>query len=359
MDGREFTQLLKAKLGKLALRIPLSWINVATGGAPVMVDGQTLDTRAQWLLKVFEQSGHPPFHAMPIADGRALFTETMLSLSVPMTPFKTPEIGEMVDRAMDGPGGKLPLRIYRPYGLGAQRVPAILWLHGGGWSLGNLDAYDPPCRFLAARGGCVVVAVDYRQAPENRFPAGLDDCLAAWRWLTTSTDQLGVDATRLVVAGDSTGGNLAAVLANEVRHDPIKPALQVLIYPATDMRMDTRSYELFGEGFFLTRAGMEWARGNYIGDDQALIDDPRVSPLRAPDLSGVAPALVYTAGFDPLRDEGIAYANKLRAAGVKAIHRNFDSLIHGFVGMSAVVQAAARAMDDIVAGLRHELANLS
>jgi acetyl esterase len=359
MDTREFTNLLKSKLGKLALRIPLSWINMATGGAPVMIDGQTLDTRAQWLLKVFEQSGHPAFHEMPVDIGRALFTDTMLSLSVPMTPFKTPEIGEVVDRAIDGPAGKLPLRIYRPFGLGTQRVPAILWLHGGGWSLGSLDAYDPPCRFLAARGGCVVISVDYRLAPENRFPAGLEDCLAAWRWLTQSTDVLGVDATRLIVAGDSTGGNLAAVLANEVRHDAIKPALQVLIYPATDMRMDTNSYKLFGEGFFLTRKGVEWARSNYIGDDASLIEDPRVSPLLAEDLAGVAPALVYTAGFDPLRDEGIAYANKLRAAGVKAIHRNFDSLIHGFVGMSAVVQAAARAMDDIVAGMRHELANLS
>ncbi|MBX3502546.1 MAG: alpha/beta hydrolase [Alphaproteobacteria bacterium] len=359
MDGHEFTQLLKAKLGKLALRMPLSWINVATGGAPVMLDGQTLDTRAQWLLKVFERSGHPAFHEMPVAEGRPVFTETMLSLSVPMTPFRTPEIGEVVDRALDGPGGKLPLRIYRPFGLGAQRVPAILWLHGGGWSLGSLDAYDPPCRFLAARAGCVVVAVDYRLAPEHRFPSALEDCLAAWRWLARSAELLGIDATRLVVAGDSTGGTLATVLANEVRHDAVKPALQVLVYPATDLRMDSRSYELFGEGFFLTRKGMEWARANYLGDDQALIDDPRVSPLRAEDLAGSAPALIYTAGFDPLRDEAIAYANRLRAQGVKVVHRNFDSLIHGFVGMSAVVQAAARAMDDIVAGLRHELANLS
>ena len=196
-------------------------------------------------------------------------------------------------------------------------------------------------------------------APEHRFPAAQEDCLAAWRWLAASGDQLGIDVTRLVIAGDSTGGTLAAVLANEVRLDAVKPALQVLVYPATDLRMESRSYELFGQGFFFTREGMEWARANYLGDDPALIDDPRVSPLRNEDLSGVAPALVYTAGFDPLRDEGIAYANKLRAAGVKTIHRNFDSLIHGFVGMGAVIQAAARAMDDIVAGLRHELANLS
>ena len=355
MDGREFTNLLKNQLGKLALRIPLSWINVATGGAPVEIDGQTLDTRAQWLLKVVERSGHPAFHEMPLSEGRPLFTETMLSLATPMTPFKTPEIGEMVDRAIDGPGGKLPLRIYRPFGLGSQRVPAILWIHGGGWTLGSLDAYDPPCRFLAARGNCVVISVDYRLAPENRYPAQLEDCLAAWRWITASTDQLGVDPTRLVIAGDSTGGTLAAVLANEVRHDAVKPALQVLVYPATDMAMESRSYTLFGEGFFFERKGMAWALDNYLGGDKSLIDDPRVSPLRNPDLSGVAPALVYTAGFDPLRDEGIAYANKLRSAGVKTIHRNFDSLIHGFVGMGAVVQAAARAMDDIVAGIRHEL----
>jgi acetyl esterase len=249
------------------------------------------------------------------------------------------------------------VRIYRPAGAVARLLPTILYFHGGGWVIGSPEAYELPCRFFCARSGCTVVAVDYRLAPEHKFPAGVDDAVAAFRWLASEGVDLGIDPARIVVAGDSAGGTLAAVVSQLVRGEARVPCLQWLIYPATDLAADTPSHTSCGEGFLLTKADMEWFRGHYLGD-QAEIADPRVSPLRANDLAGAPPALVFTAGFDPLRDEGEAYADRLMAAGVKCVHREFDSLIHGFVGMRGVLQAAARAMDDMVAGLRHELAQL-
>jgi acetyl esterase len=202
-----------------------------------------------------------------------------------------------------------------------------------------------------------VVAVDYRLAPEHKFPAAIDDAVAAYRWLTAEAVGIGIDPARIVIAGDSAGGNIAAVAARLLRDETRPPCLQWLIFPATDLAFDSPSYKSCGEGFMVTRAAMEWFRGHYLNDPSE-IDDPRVSPLRASDLSGVAPALIFTNGIDPLRDEGHAYADRLAAAGVKTIHREFDSLIHGFIGLRGAIQAAARAMDDMVAGLRHELAQL-
>jgi acetyl esterase len=236
-------------------------------------------------------------------------------------------------------------------------LPTILYFHGGGWTIGSLEAYDLPCRFFAARTGCALVAVDYRLAPEHKFPAAIDDAVAAYRWLAAEAIGLGIDPARIVVAGDAAGGNIATVAARLLREEARPPCLQWLIYPVTDLGMDSPSHTSCGRGFLLTHASMEWARDHYLNDPSEA-DDPRVSPLRANDLAGLPPALIYTAGFDPLRDEGQAYADRLSAAGVKAIHREFESLIHGFAGMRGALQAAARAMDDMVAGLRHELAQL-
>jgi acetyl esterase len=362
MKSSPVAEYLQHRLAALATRMPLAWINLLTG-APRTCDGRTLDARTQWLLNVIERSGQPPLHRLHLAAARAEYEASMKLLSGNWLPDSmlwggAPHLGEVVDRTISGPAGRIPLRIYHPAATNAGRQPpAILWLHGGGWVLGSLDAYDAPCRFLAARSEAVVVAVDYRLAPEHRFPAGLDDCRAAWQWLAAETAALGADPARLVLAGDDAGGNLAAVLAQELRAEAAAPAFQLLLYPICDLAMSTASMASCGEGYLLTREMLEWCRSHYLSDP-AQATDPRVSPLLAADLSGIAPAMVVTAGFDPVRDEGRAYADRLQAAGAKTVHREFETLIHGFIGMRGTLQAAARAMDEIAAGLRHELATL-
>jgi acetyl esterase len=351
MEPKEFARQLQGKAANLALRMPISWVNIMAG-APITVDGRTLDTRTQWFLQLLARSGQKPMHMLGVAHARVEF-----DLFQPVLSGRPAPVGEIVDRTIAGPGGRLRVRIYRPAGSVERLLPTILYLHGGGWAIGSLEAYDLPCRFFCARSGCAVVAVDYRLAPEHKFPAALDDAVAAFRWLVAESEKLGIDPDRIVVAGDSAGGTLAAVVAQQVRGEERTPCLQWLIYPATDLGADTPSHTSCGEGFLLSRADMEWFCSLYL-NDPAEIADPRVSPLRAPDLSGLPPALIFTAGLDPLRDEGQAYAERLTAAGVKTVHREFDSLIHGFVGMRGALQAAARAMDDMVTGFRHELARL-
>jgi len=351
MPVKEIARELQGKAANLALRMPISWVNLLAG-PPVTVDGRTLDGRTQWFLQLLARSGRAPIETMSVADARAEFDATL-----PLLAGRAAPVGEIVDRTIAGPAGRLRIRIYRPAGSVARLLPTILYFHGGGWVIGSLEGYDLPCRYFCARTGCALVSVDYRLAPEHKFPAAIDDAVAAYRWLEAEATRLGIDPARIVVAGDSAGGNIAAVAARLLREEPRPPCLQWLIYPVTDLAMDSPSHKSCGEGFLLTHAGMKWFRGHYLNDPSEA-DDPRASPLRAGDLSGVAPALVYTAGFDPLRDEGRAYADRLAAAGVKTIHREFDSLIHGFAGMRGVLQAAARAMDDMVAGLRHELAQL-
>jgi acetyl esterase len=351
MQLREIARELQGKAANLALRMPISWVNILAG-APVTVDGRMLDGRTQWFLQLLARSGQPPLNKMSVADARFEYDAFMQQLGG-----RPAAVGEIVDRTMEGTTGRLRIRIYRPAGTVARLLPAILYFHGGGWVIGSLEGYDLACRFFCARTGCAVISVDYRLAPEHKFPAAIDDGLAAYRWLANEATELGLDPARIILAGDSAGGTIAAVAAQLLRGEARPPCLQWLIYPATDLAGDTASHKSCGEGFLLSHADMEWFRNHYL-NDPAEIADPRASPLKAGDLSGVAPALVFTAGFDPLRDEGQAYADRLRLAGVKTFHREFDTLIHGFVGMRGALQAAARAMDDMVAGLRHELAQL-
>lgn len=243
-----------------------------------------------------------------------------------------PERGE-VDRGEV----ERPVRIYRPFGLD-RAVPGIVYFHGGGWVLGDLHAYDNTCRLVAAEARAVVVSVDYRLAPEDPFPAAVDDAVGAYNWTIDHAGELGIDPERVGVMGDSAGGTLAAVTARLCTldghgGDRPPPALQSLVYPATDLRIDARSIDLFADRFFLTRDDMEWYRSCYL-PDEADWTDVRASPLLADDFAGLPPALVVTAGFDPLRDEGNAYADALRDAGVEVLHRCYEDMIHGFFGIA-------------------------
>jgi acetyl esterase len=351
MQMKEIARELQGTAANLALRMPISWVNILAG-PPVTVDGRTLDGRTQWFLQLLARSGQRPLHELGVAQARKEFDIFQTVLSGRPAP-----VGEIIDRTIAGPAGRMRVRLYRPAGTVARLLPTILYFHGGGWVIGSLEGYDLPCRFFCARTGCAVVAVDYRLAPEHKFPAAVDDAVASFHWLAEQAVALGMDPARIVVAGDSAGGTLAAVVSQLVRGQARTPCLQWLIYPATDLAADTPSHKSCAKGFLLTQDDMAWFLGQYL-NDIGEVADPRVSPLKAPDLAGLPPALVFTAGFDPLRDEGQAYADRLAAAGVKTIHREFDSLIHGFVGMRGALQAAARAMDDMVAGLRHELAGL-
>ncbi|HZA79622.1 MAG TPA: alpha/beta hydrolase [Acidimicrobiales bacterium] len=270
------------------------------------------------------------------------------------------EMASVTDRMFPGPAGDVPVRVYVPTAEPGPR-PVIVYFHGGGWVIGDLETHDATVRSLAAASGVTVVSVDYRLAPEHRFPAAVDDCLAAVRWVASpdGAAALGVDPVRLAVGGDSAGGNLAAVVAQHVRDTGPALRFQLLVYPATDAQLAHPSIDENADGFFLTKADIVWFRRHYLGNDWARsATDPRVSPLLAEDeaVRGVAPALVITAEYDPLRDEGEAYAAKLRGAGVEATASRYDCMIHGFFSMGDLVPEGKAAIDEAAEALRAALA---
>jgi acetyl esterase/lipase len=270
------------------------------------------------------------------------------------------EMASVTDRMFPGPAGGVPVRVYTPSTAPGPR-PALVHFHGGGWVIGDLETHDATVRALAAASGVTVVAVDYRLAPEHPFPAAVEDSLAAVRWVASpeGASALGVDPARLAVGGDSAGGNLAAVVAQQLRDTGPALRFQLLVYPVTDARLAHPSIDENADGYFLTKAEMQWFRRHYLGDDWAAsAADPRVSPLLAPDdaVRGVAPALVITAEYDPLRDEGEAYAAKLQAGGVDAKVSRYDGVIHGFVAMGDVVPEGKAAIDEAGEALRAALA---
>lgn len=311
-----------------------------------------LDPQAKAVLEALASSGRPAYHQLDPKDARRLFLETR-----PLSTPTAPEVGSVRDATAEGPDGQIPLRVYRPTGLPTSTpLPAYVYFHGGGWVIGDLETHDVLCRQITAASGVSVIAVDYRLAPEHKFPAAVDDAWAATRWVAAHGSELGVDGRKLVVGGDSAGGNLAAVvalLARDAGGPPI--AGQVLIYPVTDLGAEAQSYTDFADGYSLTRESMRWFRAHYLAGPRDG-DDWRASPLRARSLAGLPPALIVTAGFDPLRDEGAAYAMRLRDAGVMVDYVCFGGMIHGFAGMGKVLSSAFRAVALIGATVRQAFA---
>jgi acetyl esterase len=302
-----------------------------------------VDPQIQALLDM--GTGVPATNTLSVAEARAQYEGRIRLMAAP------PDVGEVSERTIQGPGGDLRMRIYRPARVGP--FPVLAFFHGSGFVLCSLDTHDGMCRHLCAGAGCVVVSVDYRLAPEHKFPAGLDDCVVATRWIAGHAAELDGDAERMAVAGDSAGGNLAAAAALRIR-DEAGPKLcgQLLIYPVTDyFEPGTPSYQENAEGYGLTRDTMIWFWNHYLSDP-AEGADPLASPLRARDLSGLPPALVMTAEYDPLRDEGDQYADKLRAAGTPAVTSRWPGMNHGFLFWVGRADKAGEAMSACCAWLR-------
>jgi acetyl esterase len=303
-----------------------------------------LHPQVQPLVDAMAAMEGPKLHEMSPVEARAMFE------AMRMAPPELAELASVSDGTITSPDGHaIPIRTYIP--VGAENPGVCVYFHGGGWVIGSLDSHDAPCREIAARSGCAVVSVDYRLSPETPYPGPLDDCVAATEWIAANGADLGVDGSQLVVAGDSAGGNLAAAvtLVAQQRGGP-SIAAQVLVYPATDLTLSHPSMVENGEGYFLTADAMRWFAGHYGGDAAT---DPLVSPLVAADHAGLPPALVLTAEFDPLRDEGEAYAAKLEAAGVPTKARRFDGQIHGFLGMYAMLDDGKAALDEIAEAVRN------
>lgn len=304
------------------------------------------------MLDGLAAAGGAPLDQMSPAEARNLF-KSFAGLGVPE------EVARVEDRTASGPHGDVPLRVYWPAagaGDDSSGTPGVLlWIHGGGFVIGDLDTADPTARVLANRAGAVVVSVDYRLAPEHTAPVAADDCMAALAWTLANATDLGCDAGRLAVGGDSAGGNLAAVVSQRACAAGEPPiAFQLLVYPVTDLTMSHRSIEENGEGYFLTKDAMTWFIGHYLGREDP--KDPSISPLYASTCEGLPPALVITAELDPLRDEGEAYAERLREAGVACEAVRYDGQIHGFFSMDALLDDAKLAVDRAGAALRQALA---
>jgi acetyl esterase len=311
--------------------------------------GRTMDPKAQ-IVGEFVKSIRVPGYFPPLPELRQQL-RTMVSLM----DEPAPSLAHVEDIRISGPAGALPARLYDATGEQGAARPAVLDFHGGGWVQGDLETHHGLCARLAARSGALVIAVDYRLAPEHPYPAAVDDCLTSYRWLRTRAREVGVDPARVAVAGDSAGGNLAAVVSQQaaLAGEPV-PACQVLIYPALDFALDTSSHRELADAHIIPRDRIEWYATQYLpaGADRL---DPRASPLRADDLSGQPPTLVITGGFDPLRDEGHAYAERLRAAKVDVIDHEYPGQIHAFVSLTKAIPQGLAATHEIADYLRERL----
>jgi acetyl esterase len=313
---------------------------------------QELNADAQKVCDLIVASGRPPIETLTPPEARQAYLASRAALQPEPEP-----VAEVVDLAAAGPAGPIPLRLYRGQGCAeTSPQPALVYLHGGGWVIGDLESHDQVCRALANAASCIVVAVDYRLAPEHKFPAAAEDAIAALQWIAANAARLGIDASRLAVGGDSAGGNLAAVAAIDARDRDGPPLrLQFLVYPAADMSRHWPSAERHAQQLPLTRAAMDWFIAHYLRSpaDKA---DWRASPLRAASLKGLPSAFIVTAGFDPLCDEGQAYAQALHAAGVPVVHEPFPGQIHGFLSMGRIVADSRRLIEMAAARLSRAFA---
>jgi len=308
----------------------------------------SLHPQVSVLLERVKRSPLPQIHEVPPAVARRLYLDTRA-----LTSPAAPEVGAARLMLVPGPAGPVPVRAYLPSAAKKGEVlPALVYFHGGGWVIGDLDTHDVACRQLSNGSGCAVFSVEYRLAPEARFPAAVEDCIAATRYVMEHAGELGVDPRRVAVGGDSAGGNLATVVCIDAR-DRGGPAacFQLLVYPATDQRAAFPSHAINAEGYLLTRKGMDYFRGHYLPDEADWLDW-RASPLLAASLAGLPPAFVLTAGYDPLVDEGRAYAERLSREGVKTRYQEYPDMVHGFLLMGGALDTANAAMAECCAQLR-------
>ncbi|HEX9499639.1 MAG TPA: alpha/beta hydrolase [Mycobacterium sp.] len=332
-------------------RMPNPVKRLLLGGHSVTIDGNTLDTTLQLMLAGQKAVGIHNGLATSPDVGRARAQLRILAASFKQNI----PVARVTNLSIPGPAGAIPARHYRP--TDDDGAPLLVFYHGGGQVIGDLETHDDLCRQICREGGMHVLSVDYRLAPEHKAPAGSDDAYAAFGWALDHAGELGADPGRVAVGGDSAGGNLAALVSLRARDEGNRlPALQLLFYPITNYSGETRSQTLFAEGFYLTKKDLHWCREQFLDGAQVDAADPRVSPLLADDLSGLPPALVLTAGFDPLRDEGRQYADAMRAAGVTVDYREFGSLVHGFANFFPLGGGSATAVAEMISALRAHLA---
>ena len=307
-----------------------------------------LDPQAKALIQLLADNKVPAVNELPVDAARQAYRDRRAYSQPP-----APDLPVVKNLSISANGVDVAMRLFRPTSAPGPQ-PALVYFHGGGWTIGDLDTHDVLCRQLALASGCVVVSVDYRLGPEHKFPAAYDDAVAATQACFAQAGEWGLDATRIAVGGDSAGGNLAAAVSLGLRGTPAAPAYQLLIYPATLQKPDTPSYHVNGEGYVLTKAAMHWFTDQYLRNE-ADVKDWRASPLVAKDHTGVAPALVITAGFDPLRDEGLMYADALSKAGVACQYVCFERQIHGFITMGRIIEEAHTAIALCGSALRRAL----
>lgn len=309
----------------------------------------TIHPDAGKVVELIKASGRPPYPTVGHIEARRLYAASRAILQHDPAP-----VAETRDVAADGPAGPIPIRLYRGTGTEPGRpLPTLIYYHGGGWVLGDIASHDGVCRDIANAARCCVASVDYRLAPEHKFPAAAVDAIAASEWITRNAADLGIDANRLAVGGDSAGGNLSAVVALHARDTGTpKLKLQALIYPSADMTNVYPSYETHAEQLPLTRVTMDWFIGLYLDRREEDAKDWRASPLRAKSLAGVAPALIITAGLDPLCDEGEAFAARLKESGVPVTTKRFEGQIHGFISMGKIIEDAHVCVRDVADALK-------